>query len=452
MSQLPVSGVVNVSVSLTPLAAATRSFGSLLILGASDVIDTTERIRQYSSITDVANDFGTSAPEYKAAALYLSQSPKPAVLYIGRWAQVATAARLKGGALSTAQQDMDNFTSITTGSMKITIDGVLKSITSLDMSSATNLNGVAALLTTKLSTAGTATWNSVYKRFEIKSATTGTSSTISYAEANVSGVDVSALFGLTDDIASAPVNGLGAETLLSAVSTLADQSTRWYGLTVAASIATDEDVLAVSEFIEAAEPSRIFGHTVATSATLDGSSTTDLAYKLKAAGYRRTLVQYSSSSVYAVNSLLGRAFSVNFLGNNTTITLKFKREPGVTPEQLTTTQAAVLTAKNANVFVEYNNDTTILQEGKMCDGSFIDEVHGLDWFQNDVQTAIWNLLYTSGTKVPQTNPGINRISAVIERRCEQAVSNGLAAPGVWGGDSFGVLQQGDYLSKGYYVY
>lgn len=40
----------------------------------------------------------------------------------------------------------------------------------------------------------------------------------------------------------------------------------------------------------------------------------------------------------------------------------------------------------------------------------------------------------------------------IESRLEQAVTNGLVAPGVWNGDSFGALQSGDTLTKGYYVY
>ena len=34
----------------------------------------------------------------------------------------------------------------------------------------------------------------------------------------------------------------------------------------------------------------------------------------------------------------------------------------------------------------------------------------------------------------------------------QAVTNGLCAPGVWKSDSFGDLQTGDYLPAGYYVY
>ncbi len=55
---LPVSNVVNVDVIMSPVAATGRNFGALLILGTSTVIPVTERIRQYSAIEDIGDDFG----------------------------------------------------------------------------------------------------------------------------------------------------------------------------------------------------------------------------------------------------------------------------------------------------------------------------------------------------------------------------------------------------------
>ena len=83
MSQLSNNDIVSIDLVLNPLAAAVRNFGSLLILGSTPgVIDTTERVRSYTGdiLTAVANDFGTSAPEYKAAALFCGQSPQPSQL------------------------------------------------------------------------------------------------------------------------------------------------------------------------------------------------------------------------------------------------------------------------------------------------------------------------------------------------------------------------------------
>lgn len=451
MPTLAVSDVVDVQIVMAPKAAATRDFGSLLILGSSNVIDTNERIRQYSTLDAVAADFGTTAPEYLAANLFFNQSPQPAILYVGRWAKTASSAKLNGGALSVAQQAMSNFTSITTGSMKITVDGTVKTLSALNFSSAANLNAVASTITTALAGA-TCVWNANFSRFEITSPTTGVTSTLTYASSTGSGTDVSALLGLVSGVASAPANGIAAETLLACVAAIASQSGAWYGLQIADTSPTDADLLGVAAFIEGASPSRILGITTQNALALDGTSTADLAYKLKAANYRRTFSQYSSSSPYAAASIFGRAFTVNFQGNNTTITLKFKQEPGVTAESLNETQAGVLKSKNCNVFVNYSNDTAIIQEGVMANGDFFDERHGLDWLQNDLQTAVYNLLYTSTTKTPQTDQGINRIVTTLCQRLDQAVANGLVAPGQWNGPEFGALKTGQFLSTGYYVY
>lgn len=449
---LSVSDVVNVSVVLSPIAAATRNFGSLLILGSSAVIDTTERLRQYSSLDGVATDFGTSSQEYLAASLYFGQTPQPSVLFVGRWAQTATAAVLHGGVLTSAQQAIANFTAVTSGGLNITINGTVKALTGINLSAQTNLNGVASAITTALAGAGTVTWNASIGRFDVVSATTGTSSTITYATAPGSGTDLSSLLKLQTGQASAPVAGIAAESLLAAVSALADKSVDWYGLYVAATGVADADVLAVAGFIEGTGNSRIFGATIQNTQALDSTVSNDLASSLKALGYKRTFDQYSGSNPHAAASIFGRAFTVNFNGSNTTLTIKFKQEPGVAPENITTSQSAALKSKNCNVFATYQNGTAIVQEGVMVNGYFFDEVHGTDWLQNDIQTAIYNLLYTSATKIPQTDAGINRIVATIESRLAQAVANGLIAPGVWTADGFGALNTGDTLTKGYYVY
>ncbi|STR70973.1 putative bacteriophage protein [Raoultella ornithinolytica] len=336
---LPVSNVVNVDVIMSPVAATGRNFGALLILGTSTVIPVTERIRQYSAIEDIGDDFGVDSPEYEAATIFFSQSPKPTLVYIGRWAK--TLAEGEEGAV---------------------------------------------------------------------------------------------------------------ETLLQAVNASL-QYTNWYGLAIADSAdLVEADVISVAAAIEASSLSRILAVTTDDVNVLVAGNTDNIGYKLKAAGYGRTFWQYSSSSKYAAISAFGRAFTVNFTGNNTTITLKFKTEPGVTYETLTTTQAAAIDSINGNVYVYYANDTAIIQQGVMANGDFFDERHGLDWLQNYVQTNLYNLLYTSATKIPQTDAGVTRLMTNVEASLDQAVNNGLVAPGVWNGGPIGQIQSGDTLTKGYYVY
>lgn len=453
MTGLPLSNVVNVTVELSPLAAQERNFGSLLILGDSIVIDTQERSRQYASADSIASDFGADAPEYKAAQLYFSQSPQPQFCYVGRWARTATRGQLRGAVLSAAQRALSNFTAVVSGGMNITVDGVVQALVGLDLSAVTNLNGVASTIQTALGVAATVIWDASNGRFVVRSATTGTASGVSFASAPGSGTDISALLGLRSNSGGYSVQGVAAESLLAAVQALGSASTKWYGLLIAASVTpADAEYIAAAGYIEAARVPRIFGVTIQDPSTLDTVSTDDLASQLKALNYRCTFTLFCSSNAHAAASIFGRAFTVNFDGINTTITLKFKQLPGVAAETLTEPQAAALGSKNCNVFVNYDNDTAIVQEGVMCNGWFFDEIHGTDWLQNTLQTGVYNLHYTSETKISQTDGGVNQQIAVVSDRLGQAANNNLLAPGVWNGAAVGAVRKGDTLSTGFYVY
>lgn len=557
---LSVSRLVKVTVNLTPLAAQTRSFGVLAIAGDSNVISGLERIRTYLDVEGVATDFGVTSPEFLAAELYFSQSPQPSTLMIGRWLRTATAGFNEGGILSPSQQVISNFNGISNGGFVIIVDGVVKTLTGLDFTSQTNLNGVASVINGSL-TGATVTWDG--QEFKVTSNTVGagvkasgtvtmtgspanndtltiggtlitfktaspvgsqvligptaaqtmvnllaflqastdtnlilatyaamgTVLTVSYGVVGVAGnsytlaksstnitlsgatlaggapqssvgyatvgtgTDISGLLKLNAANAQALIGGYDPETPIQCASALVDKSTVWYGLMFAASVMpTDQQNLDVSAFIEALDLKRIYGVSIQNTNVLSSLVTNDLASLMAAGGYEQSFCQYSSSSPYSVASFFGRAFSVDFNANNSTITLMFKQEPGIVPEELTENQAAVLTTKRCNVFVEYDNNTAIIQNGVMSGPAFFDEVHGLNWMQNQIQTACYNVLYTSPTKIPQTDAGVNTLVNAISGACSAGVNNGLVAPGVWNAPGFGTLQQGQFLKTGYYVF
>lgn len=446
---LPVSRLINVSVTIDPTAAGVANFNSLVIVGDSDVIDTDTRIVRYGGLTEVGTAFGTSAEEYKAALLWFSQSPKPTNVYIGKWAQSATKGRLIGAALTTAEQALANFTAITTGSLKLAIDGAsATTLTGLNFSAATSLANVASIITTALSTAATCTWDG--SRFIIKSATTGTSSSVAFPTAPGSGTDIKALIGATAAQGARSVAGVAAESALAALQAIDATPTFVYGVTFASANLTDADRTAIGGYVEAASRPHIYGATTSAAAVLDSAQTTDIGSVLKAANLNRSTVQYSATP-YAVSSLFARMLTTDFTAQNSTITLMYKGEPAVTAETLTTAQADALKAKNVNVFVNYDNSTAIVQYGTMASGRYIDEMVGLDWLTNAIQTAAFNRLYSS-KKIPQTDAGMHQLANAVESALDQAVNNGLLAPGYWTSDGFGEISNGSYLTKGYYIY
>lgn len=118
----------------------------------------------------MAADFGMDAPEYRAAELYFSQSPRPAQLCVGRWGKTPTPAILKGGILSDGEADASAWASVKDGSFAVSVGGVSKDITGLDFSGATNMNGVAAVVSAALASAGAScAWDG--QRFAMKTST-----------------------------------------------------------------------------------------------------------------------------------------------------------------------------------------------------------------------------------------------------------------------------------------
>jgi hypothetical protein len=450
MQGLAVSRVVNVTVSFAPIATPLVNFDTLLILGDSDVIDTGEVMREYNRMSDVANDFGTTAPEYQAALLYFSQLPPPATLFIGRWALTPTNGSLVGGFLSNQQKLISNWTAITNGGFSIAVDGAApQEISGLSFSGATNLNGVASIISTALASANAScSWNG--QQFIIRSSTTGATSTVGPLTAPSGGAqDISTQMLMTSALMERTVQGIVAETPVACINRVDGRG--WYACMFAASRdLTDAEHIANAAYIEAAEM-HLYGLTTASSNIVDPLSTADLASQLMLAEYFKTVGQWSTNTKFAIASFFGRAFTVDFEGSNTTITMKFKVQPGVTPEIISATQASTIESKRFNVYAVYENGVAIIEQGVVSGPAWFDEIHGTDWLANRLQTDIFNILYQL-PKVPQTNPGIQILVAGADGGLSQGVTNGLIAPGVWRAGGFGTLQYGDYLAKGWYTW
>ena len=449
---LSVSRIIAVSVTLTPAGAQAQSLKNLLLLGTSTVIDTVERSRNYTGLSGVAADFGTTAQEYLAAARWFGQSPQPTALTIGRWINTAASGGLRCAPLSATAQLMSAWNAITAGGFTYTKDGAAATnVTGLNFSGAANLNAVAVIIQTAMS-GSTCVWNASYQRFEFGSNSVGINSSQGFLLPPTGGVDISAMLGgLASSSGAYVFVGQAAETALAAV-TLMDLNLgqRWYACVIPSAV--DADHIAVAGFLQATDTKHIYGITTLSAGVLVAVTTSDIASVLKALAYSRSMVQYSSTDPYAVISALARILTTDFRAANTVITLKFKTEPGVVAENLNVNQVNAAEFKNCNMFLTYNNDTAILEQGVMCDGTFVDIVTGTDWLATDIQRSLYNLLYTSPTKIPQTDQGMQLLTTQVEASCAQGVINGLIAPGVWNSNGFGKLNQGDYMAKGYYVY
>jgi hypothetical protein len=295
----------------------------------------------------------------------------------------------------------------------------------------------------------TCLWNG--EQFQFQSTTSGTTSQVSYltAPGTGTGTDLSIQMLCTAALAERSVPGMALETPVAAVARVDGYG--WYALTFAASVAlTDAQHLAICGYIEAASDKHLYGITTYEATCLDPTNMTDIGSQASLAEYMRTVIQYSANK-YAVNSLFGRMLTVNYDGSNTTITAKFKIEPGVIPELINASEANTLANKRMNVYAMYNNGTSILEEGVVSGRAYLDEMTGLDWLANRVQNDLYNILYQS-PKIPQTDPGVHVLVTGCDGALSQGVINGLIAPGRWNAPGFGQLAQGDLLASGWYTY
>lgn len=449
---LPTSRLIQIAWSITNTGASYANINSMVIVGDSNVINVTERMRSYSSALAVATDFGTTAPEYLAATEFFAQKPTPAQLFIGRWARTATAGLLVGGALTTVEQALSNFTAVSSGGFKIKVDaGSLTPVTGINLSAATSLTNVASLITTALtgaSVGATCTWSG--SQFLFTSSTTGATSSVSLLQAPASGTDISTLLNGIAANGAYAVAGIAAESPLAAVQALDNLPTYWWALTWAcATMPADSDYEAVAAYIETT--AHLHGITTAESAAITSGNTSDVGSVLMAAGYQRTFGFFSANSPYAAAGAMGDLLTTNLLGVNTMPTLQWKTIAGATPDAITVSQANELDTKRYNYYSPFNNGAAIIVNG-MCFGpAYIDEIFGLDWQANQIQTDIFNLM-TSLPKVPQTDGGMTLIINTIEASLERGVRNGLIAGGTWNAAGFGTLVTGAQLPKGYYCF
>jgi Protein of unknown function (DUF3383) len=452
-----VSNWISLAISLALAQSAGSGPSVPLLVGSSAKLPVSQPIRSYSQINDVANDFATTDPEYIAAAVFFQQSPHGKQLWIGRRFTANVAAQLSCGALNTTQQAIANFTAVTTGGFTCTIDGTLRTITAIDLHLQTTLTGVASVIQTALRVSvanATCVWYAATGQFLIGSPTTGASSTITVLGAPGSGTDISALLGGTSATGAQIFNGVVADTDATASLTrLAAFRRGWTGVALT-SEATTTDLTNAAVYCEA--NNILHFYTLQNANALLTGDTSTLFYTFKAASYTMSHGVYSGQNANAAVAVMSRAFSVDFSGSNTTITMWGKALVGIAADNLNDTQLAALRALNANFYTSVTSSDgsalSMYAEATQADGSYLDQRHGLIWLAQTLSSKLFNAIQPQPTKVPQTDKGVDTLVAALESGLTGAVVNGLGAPGVYTGQPFGNLATGQTLPTGFYVY
>jgi len=446
---IEITEFADVSISVSPVGVTAGDFGVLGFLtkesdSATNPINSAERSRSYTSLASVSNDWSASSEVYKAATAFYAQTPTPRDFVVLMSFSVAQPAALSGPRIYSTPKALLELQAISDGDISITIDDDEIEIASgIDFSTASSVAGCASILELALDGAGATGVTVEYTgRFVVKGADAGETGSISPATGSVA-----VALGL-EAHTTVVVDGLNAETPVDALAANLASGVEWVGTVThkdyrdVTEVQEGHTVLEIAQWCEAAK--KIFMNTTNDLNVLESAAEGDVASVLKAASLRFTLTTFSKNdSQYPSASVFGRAASVNFAAVGSTITLNLKQMPGVSAENLTPAQFSVLRSKYASAVVLIGKSTNAYTDSRMASGSWLDTTHGLMWLEARCEADMFNLLYTTNTKIPFTQTGINICVSTLEQSLEAAVRNGLAAPGF--------LPDGTFLPKGYRV-
>ena len=414
MSTLDIRYNVDVIVEISQLSAPRKQFDLMCIAGQSTIIPVNERVRQYYTTAEMlADGWQGTEPEYKAALLAFDQTVYPRRILVGRW---------------------DNTT------------GAISGYAINDGGSGYSLGDVLTVVQSGGS-AGTFTVTAIGLHGEVVSAT---------SLARGSGYTVASALATT----VAPSGGTGCkinitiigETVVQAATAIRAINSDWYALIMTGINGDAVNIKALADWVEAATPSAVYCQTCNLS-DIATNVTTDIASVLKALGYKRTILHFSTygASPDGIAGVIGYAMGqmVGALANSA-YTLNFKSIVGINVEAVTSTQFGYIVGKNCNVYVNRGEYYNWFQNGTMANATFFDERIYLDKLVNDITLNVADL-FNQTPKVPQTESGVAQIIAAVAQACQSSVRTGFIAPGQWNGQNIMNLSTGDSLPQGFLV-
>lgn len=386
--------IINLSITIESSSIARAGFGTPLVLDYNTRYSDS-LVKTYTKPSAmVADGFATSDPAYVAANAMMSQNPRPRSVKIGR-RSTGSAQRFNMTPLTGTARTYGFDVAITGGAAQAV------SVAALSADSATTVvNALTAAIAALSGYAGAGlTASNASGVLRILGPATGPKFVLS-------GVDLSQWSLVEDDTQDA-----GIETDLDAIEL---EDSDWYGF-ISTSKGTDE-LDACADWVAARRKFFIGG---TQNSDIPASGSADIGSLLKAASQVRTAL-FCNDGIHdqADAAFLGRWLPYT-PGSET---MKFKSLVGVTPTAWTDSQLGYLRSKNVNHYISVAG-TSIIAEGKTCEGNFMDTIRFVDWLYANIQEEVFGMLNRE-KKVPFTDDGVAQIESCIRSVLKRGVNAG----------------------------
>jgi len=440
-----ISNVISVSL-LTSGSLADRDNMNLccIITDQQDaVLSTAKRYELYSDIASVATDFGTDSAMYSHAKSFFATNPNPTnaegALVAGYWRSASETVAASAGVLQGAELSeaviIGQLQEISDGSFVVTVDSAELTIAALDFRAVTTLAEAATVIDNHASFVGASIEVDSDNAMVITSATTGVASTMTLAVESASGTFVGDILAIAEGTGAVLTQGLDAsslslETKEAAITAIHAEIGFKGAMFIDQPTSAEADTLA-----SWAQSNGVLVYDVFNSDSNLTIATTNVVWANKLAGYTNYRMLYSKSGNRKfASSYMARVHAVNFGAENSAMTMHLK-ELSVIAEDYTQTE--ITNAKNVglDIYTTIKKTPVVLTSGV---NDFVDNRYNLIAFADAIETDLYNLLKSTGTKIPQTTRGINQIIDQAEKTTSEFVRSLVFAAGTWSStDYFG---------------
>lgn len=239
------------------------------------------------------------------------------------------------------------------------------------------------------------------------------------------------------------------ESITDALIAINDKNQNFYGLYISDKV---EDKVAdeAHEWVASQVIPRVMAYTALRDEQIEDSEE-NIIKKWADKNTGRVMVLFNKTGDdHGAAQLLAMAINTNWRGYNTAKTLKFKTMTVRSDANISLNDAEKCRKLGVTFYTDYDG-MSMVAEGTMVGGRWIDEIVGLDAFINAIQVETVNALRTY-PKIAQTDRGTEILIGRLVPIARQFVNNGFMAGGKWNGVEIGELMAGDMLHDGFYFY